>query len=108
VMYFRDASHVLISEFYARGAQAGRWFRLLGWACVALAVVAEPCPNAEGALLGVVIAAWLVAWRLAVGALWRSSLVAAAVVCAVALTRENLFPGTFATAALPCLNLHPA
>ncbi len=75
---------------------AGRWFRLLGWACVALAVVVEPYPNAEGALLGVVIASWLVAWRLAVGALWRSSLVAAAVVCAVAITRGQLDPTSVA------------
>jgi hypothetical protein len=95
-MRFRDASHVQIAEFYARGAHGGRWFRVGGWAAVALAVIAEPWSNAEGALLGVVLATWLVAWRLAVGALWRSSLVAAAVVCAVAITRGQLDPTSVA------------
>jgi hypothetical protein len=65
--------------FHARAAVAGRIFRLLGYAGIVALLLQEG--RAPGWLLPgltlLLLAAWLVAWRMAVGALWRGSLVAA-------------------------------
>lgn len=85
-MRFRDAAHVEVGSFYARRPWVGKTYRLLGHAFVVAAVLAPARGDCLGVLLGVTILVWLAAWYQVVGTLWRMSLVAAALICALRLT----------------------
>ncbi len=88
-MRYRDAVHVQVGPFYARRPEIGKPYRLFGYAGAALAVLNAESPERIAVLLGVLILAWLVAWYRVVGTLWRSSLVAAIVICAVILSAQK-------------------
>jgi len=87
-MRYRDASHIDVGSFYARRPEVGRLFRLLGLLGVLLAVLLPV--TTMGWLLGGLILLWLTAWYLIVGTLWRSSVVAAALVAALRLSQALL------------------
>ena len=89
-MRYRDAAHVDVSGFYARRPELGKGFRLLGY--VAILFAASHYDDAEtlARLLIALVVAWLWAWYRIVGALWRSSVVAAALLCAVLLSGHRL------------------
>lgn len=87
-MRYCDASHIDVGSFYARRPEVGRLFRLLGLLGVLLAVLLPV--TVMGWLLGGLILTWLIAWYLVVGTLWRSSLVAAALVAALRLSQVLL------------------
>jgi hypothetical protein len=89
-MRYYDAPHVDLGSFYARRPRQGRVYRLFGYAaCVG--VVAYAAEPARISILLVLLAvAWVMAWRREVGALWRSSLVAAIAMSAVILTCDRL------------------
>jgi hypothetical protein len=91
-MRFRDAAHLDFGPFYARLPEQGRFFRALGYLGVALAVWWSGDQARIQALAVVLVVAWVMAWRRTVGALWRSSLVAALVACAVILSWYRLHP----------------
>ncbi len=81
---YGDASHVDVLPFYARRPCIGKVYRLLGYlGLVGAAMVQLPC---VGLLMIALIFAWLAAWWQVVGTLWRSSLVAGILLCAVRLT----------------------
>ncbi len=89
-MRFRDAEHVDHGSFYARRPGLGRIYRLAGYAaCVGVLAYAAD-PRRIAGLLVFLLIAWVMAWKREVGALWRSSLVAAIVMCAAILTCERL------------------
>ncbi|MBA3683642.1 MAG: hypothetical protein H0W72_00115 [Planctomycetes bacterium] len=85
-MVYRDAPHVDVGSFYARNPCWGKIYRLLGYIGIAAAVALHDDADAIAKLLVVVVVVWLAAWYQIVGTLWRSSLVAAALLCAVTLT----------------------
>ncbi len=89
-MRYRDAAHVDVGSFYARKPELGRFYRLLGYAAL-VAVVWHQANEAmlERLLIGLVVL-WLMAWYRVVGTLWRSSIVAATLLCAVLLTTHRL------------------
>jgi hypothetical protein len=91
-MRYRDADHVDLGSFYARLPARGKIFRFLGYVGVAVAVWYHDDPQALAALLVCLILAWLRAWQAVVGTAFRSSLVAAALVCAAFLTLHRLQP----------------
>lgn len=83
-MRYRDAVHVDVGGFYARNPGWGKPYRLLGYVGILGAIVArEPLHVVQ--LLVVLILLWLAAWYQVVGTLWRSSLVAACLLCAAQL-----------------------
>ncbi len=83
-MRYRDAAHVEVGAFYARNPCWGKLYRLLGYVGIIGGVVArDPLHLAQ--LLIVLILLWLAAWYQVVGTLWRSSLVAACLLCAAKL-----------------------
>jgi hypothetical protein len=89
-MRYRDASHVDLGSFYARKPELGRMYRLLGYgACLAVVWHALNEAMLERLLIALVIL-WLMAWYRVVGTLWRSSTVAATLLCAVLLTAHRL------------------
>jgi hypothetical protein len=87
-----DAAHVDESSFYARLPAVGRWCRLAGLLLVAAAAVLllRRDEIALGWLMAGAVTAWLGSWRLGVGALWRSSLVAAVLAAATGLAALKL------------------
>jgi hypothetical protein len=85
-MVYRDAAHVDVGSFYARNPCWGKLYRLLGYAAIAGAVYLHDDYEAVAKLLVVIVLVWLAAWYQIVGTLWRSSLVAAALLCAFKLT----------------------
>ncbi len=89
-MRYRDAAHVDLGSFYARRPHLGRYYRYLGYAACVLALIWHDRTDLSGMLLICILVAWAQAWYRLVGAAWRSSLVAAALLCAVALTRPLL------------------
>lgn len=89
-MRYADASHVDLGSFYSRLPARGKWFRLLGYGAIAAAVHYRDDQGALAALLVCLILAWLRAWQVVVGTAWRSSIVAAVVLCAVLLTHHRL------------------
>lgn len=100
-MRFRDAAHVDLGSFYARRPSLGRIYRLAGYAaCVAVLVYASD-PKRIAGLLVVLLVAWAMAWKREVGALWRSSLVAAIVMCAAIITCDRFGHPLVAPAAAP-------
>lgn len=101
-MRFRDAAHVDLGSFYARRPELGRLYRIAGYgACIAAVWWAHDLPRI-GALLVVLLIAWLMAWKREVGALFRAPLVAAIAICAVLLSADRLGrPLQFRLAAAP-------
>jgi hypothetical protein len=89
-MRFRDAVHLDTGPFYARLPEQGRIFRALGYLGVAMAIRSAGDPRALWGLVIFLLVAWVYAWKRTVGTLWRSSLVAALVACAVILTYHRL------------------
>jgi hypothetical protein len=89
-MRYRDAAHVDLGSFYAREPRYGKTFRLVGYAVVVMACYFHNDPDILGRLLIALITTWLFAWYRVVGALWRSSVVAATVLCALLLTMHKV------------------
>ena len=87
---YHDAPHVDLGSFYARRPAQGRVYRLFGYAACLGVLVYAADPARTGALVVVVVVAWVMAWRREVGAVWRSSLVAAILMGAVLLTCARL------------------
>lgn len=89
-MRYRDAAHVDMGSFYARKPEHGKIYRLLGYAAaVAVLWHAQNEPMLARLMIALVVV-WLMAWYRIVGALWRSSIVAATLLCAVLLTAHRL------------------
>lgn len=93
-MRFRDASHVDLGSFYARLPTYGRMYRWFGYGGIVLAIFFRNQPEQLAKLLIVLGVAWLLAWYRVVGALWRSSIVAAMLACAFALTLHKVAQAT--------------
>ena len=89
-MRYVDAPHVDLGSFYARLPQYGRLYRWFGYGGIVLAICSRNDPELLGRLLIALIVAWLLAWYRVVGALWRSSIVAAIIATAFALTVHQL------------------
>ena len=85
-MRYRDAVHVDLGSFYAREPQFGKMYRILGYFGIVIAAWYASDPEVLGKLFLALVVAWLMAWFRIVGALWRSSIVAACVLCAFLLT----------------------
>ena len=79
-----------MGSFYAREPQFGRMYRLLGYCAIVIAAYFYNDQDILQRLLIALIVAWLMAWYRIVGALWRSSIVAAALLCAFWLTRIKI------------------
>lgn len=89
-MRYRDAPHVDLGSFYARRPAQGGIYRLFGYAaCIGVLVYAAE-PARIAALLIVLAISWVMAWKREVGSVWRSSLVAAIIMCAAILTCDRL------------------
>jgi len=86
-MRYRDADHVDLGSFYARQPGLGTLYRYLGYAACVLALLWQDQPGMISRLLICVLVAWALAWYRIVGASFRSSLVAAALLCAVILSK---------------------
>ena len=91
-MRYRDAAHVDMGSFYAREPHFGKMYRVLGYFAVVIALWFANDPEILGRLLVALLVAWLMAWFRVVGALWRSSIVAATLLCAVLITIDRLQP----------------
>jgi hypothetical protein len=92
-MRYVDASHVDLGSFYARNPSWGKIYRLLGYLALMLTVLWAEKPQRLSLLLVGLLLVWLCAWFQVVGALWRSSLVAAVLTCAMLLSMHALrFP----------------
>jgi hypothetical protein len=89
-MRYRDAVHVDTGGFYARRPELGRAYRLLGYGGLVLAWYHLDDPGMLARLLVVLLVLWLLAWYRVVGALWRTSVVAAILLCAVALSAHQV------------------
>src|SRR3954462_5068058 len=90
-MRYRDAPHVDVGSFYARSPSEGKVFRILGHVGVAVFAAAawRHEPLAVTVLLVALLGVWLIAWWRVVGTLWRSSIVAGIVACAVWLAADR-------------------
>jgi hypothetical protein len=99
-MRYADAPHVDLSNYYMRLPRLGSSYRWMGYVCVAMAVLWANEPLRIAVLSGAVILLWLQAWFRGVGGLWRSSLVAALLACAVILTWHKVYP-TMPTGSCP-------
>ncbi len=89
-MRYRDAAHVDMGSFYARKPEHGKLYRLLGYAAaVGVFWHAHSEPMLERMLIALLIL-WLITWYRIVGALWRSSILADCLLCAVLLTAHRL------------------
>ena len=82
-----------LAPFLARRPHGGRGYRLAGYVGVAAVACYPDCGIVLTAVLIGGVLVWLAAWYQAVGALWRSALVAACLAAAVALTRIALTEG---------------
>lgn len=89
-MRYRDAAHVDMGSFYARRPEHGKMYRLLGYAGIAAAWWHQHDADMLSRLLIVLLVLWFMAWFRIVGALWRSSVVAACLLCAVLITAHRL------------------
>src|SRR4051812_32366531 len=90
-MRYRDAPHVDVGSFYARSPRAGKVYRILGHVLVGAVAVAGWRHDLTmlTILMPTLILVWLAAWWQVVGTLWRSSIVAGIVACAVLLAAER-------------------
>ncbi|MFW5845925.1 MAG: hypothetical protein ACOCXJ_06845 [Planctomycetota bacterium] len=85
------ADQVDPSSVLARRSATGYLFRLAGYLLICLALVLMEAPAWQlWTCAGTVLLVWLLAWYLAVGALWRTALVAALLVCAVLLSLRQV------------------
>lgn len=75
-----------MGSFYAREPRFGKMYRILGYFAIIIAAYFHNDPDILSRLLIALVVVWLMAWYRIVGALWRSSTVAAALLCAVLLT----------------------
>jgi len=91
-MRYADAPHVDLSNYYMRLPRQGASYRWLGYLCVAMATLWANEPQRMPVLMLAVIILWFQAWFRGVGGLWRSSLVAALVACAVILSWHKIYP----------------
>lgn len=89
-MRYADAPHVDVGSFYARNPGWGKLYRMLGYLGLVIAVLWAGSPQRITCLLVLLILTWLMAWYQVVGALWRSSLVAACLFCALVLSLRAL------------------
>ena len=89
-MRYRDAAHVDMGSFYAREPQFGKMYRILGYLGIVIAAYYSNDPEVLGKLFLALVVAWLMAWFRIVGALWRSSIVAACVLCGFLLTEAKI------------------
>lgn len=89
-MRYADASHVDVGSFYARNPGWGKLYRMLGYLGLVLGVLWHGEPTRLTILLVALLLTWLVAWYQVVGTLWRSSLVAACLFCALVLSLRAL------------------
>jgi hypothetical protein len=101
-MLYRDADHVDTGGFYARRPELGKVYRLLGYGGMLLAWFHQGDATMLARLLVVLVLMWLMAWYRVVGALWRTSVVAAILLCAVLLSvhawKDRSVPSATATA----------
>jgi hypothetical protein len=91
-MRYADAPHVDLSNYYMRQPRQGASYRWMGYLCLAMAVLWANDPFRVTVVLGAVLFLWLQAWYRGVGGLWRSTLVAALVACAVILSWHKIYP----------------
>lgn len=104
-MRYRDAPHLDMGSFYAREPRFGRMYRILGYLGVIIAGYFHNDPDILARLLIALLVVWLMAWYRVVGSLWRSSTVAAILLCAflltqakvAAMTRDHAAPSTVST-----------
>ncbi len=89
-MRYRDAAHVDMGSFYSRKPEMGNLYRLLGYAAMVGVVWHARDVAMLERLMIVLVVLWLMAWYRVVGTLWRSSTVAATLLCAVLLTLHRL------------------
>lgn len=90
-MRYGDAPHVDVGSFYARNSGWGKLYRMLGYLGLVLGVVLwVKKPDLLPFLLGGLILVWFVAWFQVVGTLWRSSIVAACLFCALVMSLRAL------------------
>ena len=90
-MRYANAPHILEAAIYARRPLLGFIFQLLGLLMMVLTIIAPRlCPE-HGEMgipifMGITFFIWLIGWYLAVGSIWRSTLVCALLLQAVSLT----------------------
>jgi len=89
-MRYRDAAHVDVGSFYSRKPEMGKVYRLLGYAALVGVVWHQHDQAMLERLLIALVILWLMAWYRVIGTLWRSSTVAATLLCAVLLTMHRL------------------
>ena len=102
-MRYADAPHVDLGNLYARLPGLGRMYRWLGYLAILVAVAKAHDPGAIGGLLVACVVAWLLAWKRCVGALWRGSLVAACLLCALILTWHKAGLPICTASTSPCI-----
>ncbi len=79
-----------MGSFYAREPRFGRMYRILGYLGVIIAAYFHNEPDIIARLLIALLVVWLMAWYRVVGSLWRSSTVAAILLCAFLLTQAKV------------------
>ncbi len=89
-MRYRDAAHVDVGSFYARQPYLGKMYRLLGYGAIIGIALNSQNPAMLERILIMLVILWLMAWFRVVGTLWRSSIVAATLLCAFILTVHRL------------------
>jgi hypothetical protein len=90
-MRYRDAIHMDMGSFYARQPQLGKMYRFLGYAAIIGVVWHHQDVAMLERLLIMLVVLWLMAWYRIVGALWRSSIVSACVLCAFFITWHRVW-----------------
>lgn len=87
-----DAPHVDLHPFYARYPRLGAAMRYAGYLALIVVFFAARCPSpwAVPLVFVLLLLLWLLAWRLHVGALWRTSIVAALLLAALNITMGRL------------------
>ncbi len=90
-MRYANAPHIMEEAIYARRPLLGFICQLLGMVMLVLTIIApQACPKhadiSVAVFMGVTFFIWLIGWYLAVGSIWRSTLVCALLLQAVTLT----------------------
>lgn len=89
-MRYQDASHVDRGGFHARRPLLGGIYRLVGYAGLAAGVLCRGNAEQLGYLLIILLLVWFSAWYAVVGSLWRTSVVAAILLCAILLSQYRV------------------
>lgn len=89
-MRYADAPHLDLASFRARRAGLGQLYRVAGYAACVVVLVRAGEPRFLSLFLIVMLVAWLMAWKREVGSLFRSPLVAAILMAAVAVGADRL------------------